>query len=183
MKQVCVFCGSRLGTPPVYAEAARALGRLLAVRGLGLVFGGGHVGLMGVLADAVLEGGGAVTGVIPQGLVDRELAHPACTTMHVTASMHERKAVMAQLADAFVALPGGFGTLDETFEILTWAQLGLHKKPIGLLNVGGFFDGLLAFVDHTVREGFIKPLHRHLLLDAATPADLLEKLAAGPLYQ
>jgi uncharacterized protein (TIGR00730 family) len=179
MKQVCVFCGSRMGTGPVYREAARALGQLMASSGLGLVFGGGHIGLMGVLADAVLERGGEVVGVIPQGLVDRELAHPRCTTMHVTASMHERKALMAHLADAFVALPGGFGTVDETFEMLTWAQLGLHHKPIGLLNVAGFFDGLLTFLDHTVQQGFVKPLHRHLLLKADTPHDLLETLAAA----
>jgi uncharacterized protein (TIGR00730 family) len=179
MKQVCVFCGSRMGTGPVYREAARALGQLLASRGLGLVFGGGHIGLMGVLADAVLDRGGEVIGVIPQGLVDRELAHPRSTKMHVTASMHERKALMAQLADAFVALPGGFGTFDETFEMLTWAQLGLHHKPIGLLNVEGFFDGLLTFLDHTVQQGFVKPLHRHLLLKADTPHDLLETLAAA----
>jgi uncharacterized protein (TIGR00730 family) len=148
-------------------------------RGIGLVFGGGHIGLMGVLADAVLDGGGEVIGVIPQALVDRELAHPRCTKMHVTASMHERKAFMAHLADAFVALPGGFGTFDETFEMLTWAQLGLHHKPIGLLNVAGFFDGLLTFLDHTVQQGFVKPLHRHLLLRADTPHDLLETLAGA----
>src|SRR5271154_1308940 len=140
MKQVCVFCGSRGGSDGRYAASARALGELLAARGLRLVFGGGHVGLMGVLADAVLEGGGEVIGVIPQGLVDRELAHTRCTHMHITSSMHERKALMAQLADAFVAIPGGYGTMDELFEILTWSQLGLHRKRIGLLNVAGFFD-------------------------------------------
>jgi uncharacterized protein (TIGR00730 family) len=179
MKQVCVFCGSRLGAAPVYAEAARALGQRMAARGLGLVFGGGHVGLMGVLADAVLDRGGEVVGVIPQGLVDRELAHVRCTKLHITTSMHERKAQMAQLADAFVALPGGFGTFDEMFEMLTWAQLGLHHKPIGLLNVSGFYDGLLAFLDHTVQAGFVKPIHRQLILQAAAPDDLLEKLAAA----
>jgi uncharacterized protein (TIGR00730 family) len=179
MKRLCVFCGSRLGAAPVYAEAARTLGRRMAERGLALVFGGGHVGLMGVLADALLEAGGEVIGVIPQGLVDRELAHKRCSQMHITASMHERKALMAQLADAFAALPGGYGTLDETFEMLTWAQLGLHHKPIGWLNVAGFFDGLLAFLDHTVREGFVKPIHRHLVVHAADPSDLLELLAGA----
>jgi uncharacterized protein (TIGR00730 family) len=179
MKQLCVFCGSRLGTAPVYAEAARTLGRRMAERGLALVFGGGHVGLMGVLADALLEAGGEVIGVIPQGLVDRELAHLRCSQMHITASMHERKALMAQLADAFAALPGGYGTLDETFEMLTWAQLGLHHKPIGWLNVAGFFDGLLAFLDHTVREGFVKPIHRHLALHASDPSELLDLLAGA----
>ena len=172
MKRLCVFCGSRGGGAPVYAETTRELGRTMARRGLGLVFGGGHVGLMGALADAMLQAGGEVIGVIPQGLVDRELAHQGCTQLHVTRSMHERKAVMADLADAFVALPGGFGTFDETFEMLTWAQLGLHSKPVGLLNVNGYFDALLTFLDHTVREGFIKPAHRQLLL-AATAADAL----------
>jgi uncharacterized protein (TIGR00730 family) len=176
MKRVCVFCGSRLGTSPAYVEAARSLGRLLAAQGLGLVFGGGHIGLMGAIADTVLAAGGEVIGVIPQGLVDRELAHTGCTALHVTQTMHDRKALMADLSDAFVALPGGCGTLDETFEILTWAQLGLHTKPIGLLNVDGFFDGLLAYLEHTVRQGFIKPADRRLLMHAAEPAALLAQL-------
>jgi uncharacterized protein (TIGR00730 family) len=181
MKRLCVFCGSRTGSKSIYADAARELGRLLPLRGLGLVFGGGHVGLMGVLADAVLDAGGEVVGVIPQGLVDRELAHPRCTQLHITASMHERKALMADLSDAFVGLPGGYGTLDETFEMLTWAQLGLHAKPVGLLNTAGFFDGLLAFIDHTVAQGFIKPAHRSLLKSAATPPTLLDLLQnSGP---
>jgi uncharacterized protein (TIGR00730 family) len=176
MKRVCVFCGSRSGTSPAYAEAARSLGRLLVARGLGLVFGGGHVGLMGAIADAVLAAGGKAIGVIPQGLVNRELAHAGCTTLHVTQSMHDRKALMADLSDAFIALPGGCGTLDETFEILTWAQLGLHSKPIGLLNVEGFYDGLLAYLEHTARQGFIKPADRGLLLHAAQPEELLAQL-------
>ena len=176
MKRLCVFCGSRGGAAPIYAEMTRQLGRTMASRGLGLVFGGGHVGLMGALADVLLQSGGEVIGVIPQGLVDRELAHQGCTQLHITRSMHERKAVMADLADAFVALPGGFGTLDETFEMLTWAQLGLHGKPVGLLNVNGYFDALLAFLDHTVREGFIKPAHRQLLLAAASSDVLLDAL-------
>jgi len=143
-------------------------------RGWGLVFGGGHIGLMGVLADAVLAAGGEVDGVIPQGLVDRELAHENCTRLHVTASMHERKAIMEKLSDAFIGLPGGYGTLDEMFEMLTWAQLGLHSKPVGLLNVGGYFDALLAFIDRTVAEGFIKPGHRGLLRSAETVEGLME---------
>jgi uncharacterized protein (TIGR00730 family) len=179
MKRLCVFCGSRGGAAPAYAEAARELGRRMAGRGLGLVFGGGHVGLMGALADAVLQAGGEVIGVIPQGLVDRELAHQGCTQLHITGSMHERKALMADLADAFAALPGGYGTLDETFEMLTWAQLGLHAKPVGLLNVHGYFDGLLTFLDYTVREGFIKPAHRHLLIAASTGEALLDALAVA----
>jgi uncharacterized protein (TIGR00730 family) len=176
MKRLCVFCGSRGGAAPVYAEKTRELGRSMASRGMGLVFGGGHVGLMGALADAMLEAGAEVIGVIPQGLVDRELAHQGCTQLRITGSMHERKAVMADLADAFVALPGGFGTFDETFEMLTWAQLGLHNKPVGLLNVNGYFDALLVFLDHTVREGFIKPAHRQLLFAAASSDALLEAL-------
>jgi uncharacterized protein (TIGR00730 family) len=176
MKRLCVFCGSRGGDRPIYAAAARKLGETLVARGFGLVFGGGHVGLMGVIADAVLAGGGEVVGVIPQGLVDRELAHPRSTSLHITASMHERKALMAELSDAFLALAGGYGTLDETFEMLTWSQLGLHAKPVGLLNTAGFFDGLLAFLDHTVTEGFIKPVHRRLVLHGDDPAALVEQL-------
>jgi uncharacterized protein (TIGR00730 family) len=162
VKNVCVFCGSR-GGGPIYADAARSLGALLAGRGLALVYGAGHVGLMGVLADAVLAAGGRVVGVIPQGLVDRELAHTGLTELIVVDTMHQRKAVMAERSDAFLALPGGYGTLDETFEILTWAQLGLHAKPVGLLNVAGYFDGLLSWLDHALREGFVKPAHRELL--------------------
>ena len=145
-------------------------------RGWGLVFGGGHIGLMGVLADAVLAAGGEVDGVIPQGLVDRELAHTGCTRLHVTTGMHERKAIMADLSDAFVALPGGYGTLDEMFEMLTWAQLKLHAKPVAVLNVAGYFDGLLAFVDHAVMEDFIRTKHRGLLLSADSPLGLLDIL-------
>ena len=174
MKRLCVFCGSRKGAAPVYAAAAQDLGQTMVRRGWGLVFGGGHIGLMGVLADAVLAAGGEVDGVIPQGLVDRELAHENCTRLHVTASMHERKAIMEKLSDAFIGLPGGYGTLDEMFEMLTWAQLGLHSKPVGLLNVGGYFDALLAFIDRTVAEGFIKPGHRGLLRSAETVEGLME---------
>jgi len=176
MRRVCVFCGSKSGGRPVFAEAAQLLGRLLAERGLGLIFGGGHIGLMGVLADAVLAAGGEVAGVIPQALVDKELAHSQLTELHVVGTMHQRKALMADRADAFVALPGGFGTCEEFFEVLTWAQLGIHDKPIGLLNVAGFFDPLLAWIDGAVAEGFIRPKHRSLLLVAAEPSRLLDEL-------
>jgi len=178
MRRVCVFCGSSTGGRPAYAEAARRLGRLLAERGLGLVYGGGHVGLMGVLADAVLGKGGEAVGVIPRALVDKELAHAGLTELRVVTTMHQRKALMADLADGFAALPGGFGTGDELFEVLTWSQLGLHAKPIGLLNVDGFFNPLLAWLDHTVREGFVRPEHRRLLLEAADPGQLLDALTA-----
>src|SRR5262249_11009257 len=150
MKRLCVFCGSSAGGAAAYADAARRFGPALAAHGLGLVYGGGHVGLMGVVADAVLGGGGEVIGVIPQALVDRELAHTGLTALRVVATMHQRKALMADLADGFVALPGGFGTADELFEILTWAQLGLHAKPVGLLDVNGFFTPLLAWVERCV---------------------------------
>ena len=178
MQRVCVFCGSKVGNKPEYAEAARRLGTLLAARGRGVVTGGGHVGLMGVLADAVLQAGGQVVGVIPRALVDRELAHGGLTTLHVVETMHQRKALMADLSDAFVALPGGYGTADELFEILTWAQLGLHAKPIGILNVAGYFDPLLAWADRTVAEGFLKEAHRRLLLEATEPDVLLALLGA-----
>jgi uncharacterized protein (TIGR00730 family) len=160
----------------MYADHARRLGTALAARALGLVYGGGHIGLMGLLADAVLRAGGEVIGVIPQAMVAKELAHTGLTELRVVASMHERKALMADLADGFAALPGGFGTGDEFFEILSWAQLGLHAKPIGLLNVTGYFDALLAWLDHTVQEGFVKPIHRRLLLVANEPEQLLDLL-------
>jgi uncharacterized protein (TIGR00730 family) len=180
MRNVCVFCGSRSGGRPLFADAAREFGTALARRGLGLVYGGGHVGLMGVVADAVLAGGQAVVGVIPRVLADKELAHLGLTELVVVESMHERKAIMADRADAFVALPGGYGTGDELFEILTWGQLGLHRKPIGLLNVGGFFDPLLAWLDLMVREDFLKPTHRRLVRLAADADGLLDRLAAEP---
>jgi uncharacterized protein (TIGR00730 family) len=176
MMRLCVFCGSSKGTRPLFAEAARQLGEQMAGRGLGLVYGGGHIGLMGVLADAVLAGGGEAVGVIPRALVERELAHNRLTALHVVDTMHQRKALMADLADAFAALPGGFGTGDELFEILTWAQLGLHAKPIGLLNVAGFFDPLLAWIERTVEEGFLRAEHRHLLIVRDEPAALLDAL-------
>jgi uncharacterized protein (TIGR00730 family) len=174
--RVCVFCGSRTGRLPVYQEQTRQLGKLLVARGLGLVYGGGHIGLMGVLADAVLQAGGEVIGVIPQSLVERELAHTGLSELRVVSTMHERKALMADLSDAFVALPGAYGTADEWFEILTWAQLGLHTKPIGLLNTAAFFDPLLAWLDRAVADGFLKPVHRQLLLEAPDPGVLLDKL-------
>lgn len=176
MKRLCVFCGSSVGDNATYAEAARQLGRALAGRGLGLVFGGGHIGLMGVVADAVLQAGGEAIGVIPQALVDRELAHGGLTQLHVVQTMHQRKALMADLSDGFAALPGGFGTAEEFFEILTWSQLGIHAKPIGLLNSAGFFDPLLAWLDRAVAEGFVRPAHRHLLLQAADPEELVARL-------
>ena len=176
MRRVCVFCGSSAGTRAVYRDGARRLGELLAAGGLGLVYGGGHVGLMGVLADAVLQGGGEVIGVIPQALVDRELAQLNLTRLEVVDTMHQRKAHMADLADAFAALPGGYGTADELFEILTWAQLGLHARPIGLLNVAGFFDPVCRWLDHAVGEGFVRAEHRRLLLETDSPEELLELL-------
>src|SRR5437764_4679168 len=176
MQRLCVFCGSSPGRRPIHAESARSLGKIMAARGLALVYGGGHVGLMGVLADSVLEAGGSVIGVIPQALVDKELAQAGLTELHVVSTMHQRKALMADLADGFAALPGAFGTADELFEILTWAQLGLHAKPIGLLNVAGYFDPLRAWLDHAVREGFLRSAHRRLLLEAEDPERLLDLL-------
>ncbi len=163
MKRLCVFCGSRTGLDPVYADETRRLGHAMARRGIGLVFGAGNVGLMGILADAVRTGGGETIGVIPKALVERELAHQSLTDLRVVESMHDRKALMAGLSDAFLALPGGYGTLDELFEILTWAQLHFHDKPIGLLNVAGFFDPLLAWIDRAIADDFVKPKNRELL--------------------
>jgi uncharacterized protein (TIGR00730 family) len=176
MKSVCVFCGSAMGANAIYASAARELGAALAARKLMLVYGGGRVGLMGELATAALAGGGEVLGVIPHSLAHKEIALAECTELIVVDTMHARKALMADSADAFVALPGGYGTCDELFEILTWAQLGIHSKPVGLLNVAGFFTPLLAWLDHIVGEGLLKPKHRSLLLVADTVPELLEKL-------
>jgi len=177
LARVCVFSGSSPGARAEYTEAAAGLGRALAARRLELVYGGARVGLMGVVADAALAAGGTVQGVIPAGMVEKEVAHEGLTELHVVESMHERKALMADLADAFVALPGGLGTLEEMAEVLTWAQLGLHEKPCGLLDVAGFFQGLLAFLDHTVAERFVRPEHRALLLAAAEPEALLDAFA------
>lgn len=178
LRRICVFAGSSLGIRPAYREAAAALGRVMAARGLDLVYGGAHVGLMGVIADAVLAGGREVIGVIPQALVTRELAHTGLTDLRIVHSMHERKAMMADLADGFIALPGGWGTVEELFEILTWSQLRIHDKPCGVLNVDGYFDRLLAFVDHSVEEGFVRPAYRRLISASDEPAKLLDELAA-----
>ncbi len=178
MKRVCVFTGSSPGAQRAYAAAAEQLGRTLAERGLELVYGGARVGLMGVLADAALAAGGRVVGVLPEALVSKEVAHPGLTELHVVASMHERKALMAERADAFVALPGGLGTLEELAEVLTWAQLGLHAKPCGLLDVAGYYAGLLAFLDHAVAERFVHEEHRALLVAGEAPGPLLDRLAA-----
>ena len=176
LRSLCVFCGSSVGARPEYAAAANATGRLLAERGIRVVYGAGNVGLMGVLADAALSAGGEVIGVIPQMLVDRELAHRGITELRIVGSMHERKALMAELSDAFIALPGGLGTLEELCEILTWAQLGLHHKPVGCLNILGYFDGLFQLFDHAAGEQFVHPQHRGLLLAADGPEQLLALL-------
>lgn len=173
---ICVFCGANSGANPAYRLAAERFGTALARSGRRLVYGGGHVGLMGAIADAVLAAGGGAIGVIPQHLMDREIAHPGLTELRVVASMHERKATMAELADAFVTLPGGLGTLEELFEVWTWGQLGLHRKPYGLLNVERFFDPLLNYLDHAVAERFIRPEHRALLAVDTDPGRLLERL-------
>jgi len=176
MKRICVFCGSSPGARPAYRHLARALAGELLARGLGLVYGGASVGLMGEVATAMLEGGGEVIGVIPRALVDREVAYQALTDLRVVGSMHERKALMAELSDGFVALPGGFGTLEELFEVLTWGQLGLHGKPCGLLNVDGYYDPLLSFLQHAHREGFVRAKHLELVLADSEPAGLLDAL-------
>ena len=178
IQRLGIYCGSRAGVRSVYADAARALGRLLAERGVGVVFGGGSVGLMGVVADAALEAGGEAIGVIPHGLAVREVGHGGLTELHVVDTMHERKALMADLADGFVALPGGIGTLEELMEVWTWAQLGIHRLPVGLLNVAGYFDSLIAFLDHAVAEGFVSAATRDVLTVADAPATLLAALGA-----
>lgn len=178
MQRVCVFCGSSSGAQPAYLAAASALGSSLARRGLGLVYGGASVGLMGAVADAAMASGGQVFGVIPAALEAKEIAHPGLTRLEVVGSMHDRKARMSELADAFVALPGGMGTLEELTEMLTWAQLGLHRKPCGLLDVAGYWRPLVAFFDHAVQERFLRPQHRALLLVQEQPEALLDALAA-----
>jgi uncharacterized protein (TIGR00730 family) len=175
MKAICVYCGSNTGTGERYVEAAKALGALLAERGIGLVYGGAGKGLMGVLADAVLAAGGKAQGVIPKALMAKEIAHPSLDELHVVNSMHERKAMMAELSDGFIAMPGGFGTLEEIVEMLTWAQLGIHQKPCALLNIDGYFDGLLAFFEHAETQGFVRPAHRRMLLVEADAARLIER--------
>jgi len=176
-RSICVFCGSNPGANPAYAEAARALGSAMAESGLRLVYGAGNVGLMGILADAVLDAGGSVVGVIPQFLASKELAHRGITEIHEVETMHERKSLMISLADAFIALPGGIGTLEEFFEVWTWLQLGLIHKPIGILNVENLFDPLLRFVQSLVEQRFMKPIHHDLLVVATRPRDLLTLLA------
>jgi uncharacterized protein (TIGR00730 family) len=176
MRRLCVFCGSSTGNQRAYIDAAEALGAVLAERGIGLVYGGGNVGLMGVIADAVMAAGGKVIGVIPQSLADREIAHTGITELRVVDSMHARKAMMAELADAFIAMPGGVGTFEEFFEVVTWTQLGLHRKPCGLLNVNGFYAPLAAFIDQAVTEGFIKPVHRAAIVVDSDPVRLLDTL-------
>jgi uncharacterized protein (TIGR00730 family) len=176
--RVCVYAGSNPGSDPAYAEATRALGAELAARGIGLVYGGGKVGLMGVMADTVLAAGGEAIGVMPQALIEREIGHPGLTELKVVHSMHERKALMAELGDAFVALPGGIGTLEELIEVYTWSQLGIHDKACGVLNVRGYYDGLATLLDHAVAEGFLRAQHRAVLSFAEDPAHLLDALAA-----
>ncbi len=176
MNAVCVYCGSSFGAKPAYAEATRQLAIALAERELRVVYGGASAGLMGLLADTALEHGGEVVGVIPRVLVDREVAHRGLTELHVVASMHERKAKMAELSDGFIALPGGIGTLEELIEVYTWSYLGIHSKPLGLVNTDGYYDGFTAFLDHSVSEGFLRPQTRASLLVAPTPAVLLDAL-------
>ena len=173
---VCVYCGSAKGNNPVYADAAKALGRALVKHNLSLVYGGGHVGLMGIVADAVLEAGGEVTGVIPKALMDTEVGHERLTRLLVVKDMHERKALMAEHADGFIAMPGGIGTLEELFETLTWAQLGFHEKPIGLLNVAGFYDPLIEFLRHQTSQVFLRAEHKDLLLVETEPDPLIAQL-------
>lgn len=178
LSRICVYCGSNSGNNPAHRAAAYELGAFLASAGLGLVYGGGHVGLMGAVADGALSKGGEVIGVIPQSLMDKELGHGGVTELRVVGSMHERKQMMVDLSDGFIALPGGFGTLDELFETLTWLQLAFHDKPVGLLNVGGFFDGLLQFISHMSQNGFLKAEHAACVLVASTPAGMLEQMTA-----
>ena len=175
IRRLCVFCGSRTGHDPAFAEAARGLGILLAERGIGLVYGGTRIGLMSVIADAALESGGEVVGVIPQSLIDREIAHTELDDLQIVGSMHERKARMGELSDGFVALPGGLGTIEEAAEVLTWAQLRIHTKPCGFLNVAGFFDPLLGMFDHALEQGFLSAEHRAMVVVEDTADALLER--------
>ena len=174
--RICVFSGSNPGRKPEYVEAARELGKALAQAGVGVVYGGAYVGLMGAVADAALAEGGEVIGIIPQALKDKEIAHTGLSDLRVVGSMHERKALMAELSDAFVALPGGLGTLEELFEVWTWGQLGYHAKPFAVYNLGGFYDGLYAWLDHVVTEQFMKPQHRDMLIVASEPQALLKAI-------
>lgn len=182
-KRLCVYCGSSQGARGEYAQAARELGAELALRGIALVYGGGCVGLMGILADAVLEAGGEVIGVIPQALQEKEVGHRGLTELHVVETMHQRKALMADLSDGFLVLPGGIGTLEELFETFTWLQLGFHEKPVGLLNVAGFYEGLIGFVKTLREEGFLRAEHERCLLVGDTLIDLLERMEAFTVPQ
>lgn len=177
-RSLCVYCGSSTGASPVYAQAARDLAQVLAAGNINLVYGGGNIGLMGIIANEMLQLGAKVTGVIPQALMKKEVGHLDLTQLFVVKDMHERKAMMAELSDGFIAMPGGMGTLEELFEVLTWSQLGLHDKPIGLLNADGFYNALLDFMQHVVSQRFVKPEHAGLLLHADTPDDLLARMRA-----
>lgn len=177
LKNICVYCGSNAGNDPVYQEQAQALGHALVERGLGLVYGGARVGIMGVVADAVLAAGGRAIGVLPEALMKKELAHRGLTELHVVKSMHERKTIMAERSNGFIAMPGGIGTLEEIFEVWTWSQLGFHNKPCGLLNVAGFYDKLAGFLDHAADSGFMQPQHRQMLALENDPNRLLDHFA------
>jgi len=177
LRRICVFCGSNSGIDSSYSDAAVSLGRLLAKRSINLVYGGGNIGLMGVLADAVLDEGGKVIGVIPESLMAKEVGHNGLTELRIVNSMHERKALMSDLSDGFIAMPGGFGTFEEFCEVVTWSQLGIQSKPCGLLNVEGYYDSLLRLFDHAVREGFLRKENRQLVLEDRDPEQLLEKLS------
>jgi uncharacterized protein (TIGR00730 family) len=178
LRRICVFCGSSSGVRPVYQQAAQTVGQLLCRRGIELVYGGGHVGLMGIVADACLSEGGRVIGVIPQALADREVAHTGLTELRIVGSMHERKALMADLSEAFMSLPGGYGTWEEFFEVLTWSQLGIQGKACGVLNVDGYYDPLLQMADRALSEGFLRDAHRDLLLSDSDPERLLDRLSS-----
>jgi uncharacterized protein (TIGR00730 family) len=179
-QRLCVFCGSNSGRRAIYQEAASKLGRLIAESGIELVYGGGHVGLMGAVADAALAANGHVIGVMPQSLIDREVGHAGLSDMRIVGSLHERKAMMVALSDGFIALPGGDGTLDEFCEVLTWAQLGIHAKPCGILNVDGYYDALLALFDHAVEEGFLRAIHRDVIVVESNPDTLLARMEKAP---
>jgi uncharacterized protein (TIGR00730 family) len=181
IKRICVFCGSSLGVCPEYGQAAAELGSLLAGSRIGLVYGGARVGLMGALADAVLAAAGEAIGVMPRALVEKEIAHSGLTELHVVESMHERKTLMSDLADAFVLLPGGFGSWEEFCEVVTWLQLGMHQKPCGVLNVAGYYDSLVSLTEHAAAEGFLRPAHRDLVIVADNPPELLSLLSAAPI--
>lgn len=183
IKRLCVFCGSNVGVRPEYSQAAVELGRQLAAAGMALVYGGGCVGLMGALADSVLAAGGEAIGVIPQALVDKEIAHTGLTNLHVVKSMHERKQLMADLADAFILLPGGFGSWEEFCEIVTWAQLGIHQKPCGILNVAGYYNALLALASHAVAEGFVQAVYREMVIVENDAEHLLARFGAAPVVK